>query len=543
MRKLKLRIVVVELFALGLLVSIFTIPILAEEEYQITAILQSPEPKSHAEFGYSIAVSEDMIVIGEHLAEVEGYPQAGKAYVFDLDGNLKATLHAPTPQRRAWFGRSVAISGDIVVVGEAYAHVDGKLYAGRAYIFDSDGNLQATLQSPEPILNGAFGRNVAISNDTVVVTESTAHIEDALQAGKVYVFDLDGNLIAALQSPEPYSAEWDIFESQDPYYEYWGGGGNFGFSMDGSGGIIVVGEPYTPVEDKIGAGKAFIFDSEGNLLKTLQAPEPQELSGFGKWGVDVNGDIIVVGEYYAEVEGHKRAGRAYIFDLDGNLLAALQSPEPEENAEFGCNVATSGDLVIVGEPLADVEGVNEGKVYVFDLDGNLLATLLAPAPAVDAEFGWPVAVRGDIIVVGENYANLEEAPEAGRVHVFRKGMVSFEMSSLSINPSSVKEDESITISADVTNTGTIFGSHTITLKIDDEFEDEKTVTLNPDESTTVSFEVPATEEGSYSVDVNGLTGSYEVRKAQTGIPGFPIESIILGLAIVLLVQWLYHRRS
>ena len=543
MRKLMLRVVVVELIALGLLVSIFTIPTLAEEEYQITAILQSPEPKPFAKFGISIAVSEDMIVIGEHQAEVEGYALAGKVYVFDLDGNLKATLHAPTPQRRAEFGGSVAISGDIVVVGEAYAHVDGKLYAGRAYIFDSDGNLQATLQSPEPILNGAFGRNVAISNDTVVVTESTAHIEDALQAGKVYVFDLDGNLIAALQSPEPYSAEWDIFESQDPYYEYWGGGGNFGFSMDGSGGIIVVGEPYTPVEDKIGAGKAFIFDSEGNLLKTLQAPEPQELSGFGKWGVDVNGDIIVVGEYYAEVEGHKRAGRAYIFDLDGNLLAALQSPEPEENAEFGCNVATSGDLVIVGEPLADVEGVNEGKVYVFDLDGNLLATLLAPAPAVDAEFGWPVAVRGDIIVVGENYANLEEAPEAGRVHVFRKGMVSFEMSSLSINPSSVKEDESITISADVTNTGTIFGSHTITLKIDDEFEDEKTVTLNPDESTTVSFEVPATEEGSYSVDVNGLTGSYEVRKAQTGIPGFPIESIILGLAIVLLVQWLYHRRS
>lgn len=543
MRKLMLRVVVVELIALGLLVSIFTIPTLAEEEYQITAILQSPEPKLLAEFGYSIAVSEDMIVIGEPNGEVEGYALAGKVYVFDLDGNLKATLHAPTPQRRAEFGKSVAISGDIVVVGEYLAHVDGKLKAGKAYIFDSDGNLQATLQSPEPVLVGTFGRNVAISNDTVVVTESTAHIEDAPQAGKVYVFDLDGNLIAALQSPEPYSAEWDFFESQDPYYEYWGGGGNFGYSMDGSGGIIVVGEPYTPVEDKIGAGKAFIFDSEGNLLNTLQAPEPQELSGFGKWEVDVKGDIIVVGEYYAEVEGHKRAGRAYIFDLDGNLLAALQSPEPEENAMFGSTVATSGDLVIVGEPLADVEGVNEGKVYVFDLDGNLLATLLAPAPAVDAEFGWPVAVRGDIIVVGENYANLEEAPEAGRVYVFRKGMVSFEMSSLSVNPSSVKEDELVTISADVTNTGTISGSHTIILKIDNEFEDEKTVTLNPDESTTVSFEVPATEEGSYSVDVNGLTGSYEVRKAQTGIPGFPIESIILGLAIVLLAQWLYHRRS
>jgi len=99
------------------------------------------------------------------------------------------------------------------------------------------------------------------------------------------------------------------------------------------------------------------------------------------------------------------------------------------------------------------------------------------------------------------------------------------------------------ISVECSNEGSRSGSHTITLKVDGEFEGEKTVTLDPDESTTVSFEVSATEEGSYSVDVNGLTGSFEVRKAQTGIPGFPLESIIAGLAIVLLAQWLYHRKS
>jgi hypothetical protein len=104
----------------------------------------------------------------------------------------------------------------------------------------------------------------------------------------------------------------------------------------------------------------------------------------------------------------------------------------------------------------------------------------------------------------------------------------------------VKEGGSVTISADVTNTGTISGSHTITLKIDDEFEDEKTVTLDLDESTSVSFEVSAIEEGSYSVDVNELSGSYKVEKAQTGLS---IEAILAGLAIVLLALWLYHRRS
>ena len=59
-------------------------------------------------------------------------------------------------------------------------------------------------------------------------------------------------------------------------------------------------------------------------------------------------------------------------------------------------------------------------------------------------------------------------------------------------------------------------------------------------TATVSFEVSAAEEGAYSVDVNGLSGSYEVRKAQTGIPGFPMESIIVGLVIMLLVLCFFH---
>jgi hypothetical protein len=542
MRESRSRALLVELFALGLLVSIFIIPTLAEEEFQITAILQSPEPESLSKFGYSVAVSGDMIVVGEFFANVESYMMAGKAHIFSLDGNLKATLLSPTPQRQGQFGNWVDISGDIVAIGEFMAEVEGTYYAGKVHIFDSDGNFQATLQSPDPIYYGLFGLNLAIIEDAVVVSDMS-FLEDTPRAGKVQIFDLEGNLETTLLSPDPYSFDWANFESSDPYYATWGyGNPNFGFSTDGSGDIIVVGEPYTLVGDKIGAGKAFIFDSDGNLLTTLQSPEPQELSGFG-YRVAVRDGIVVVSEYYAEVEGHVRAGKVYVFDIDGNLLATLQSPEPEDNAVFGTSLATTGDIVIVGMPVGDVVEINEGSAYVFDLDGNLLATLQSVEPKEDAEFGYPVRVDGDIIVVGEYLADLDEASRAGRVYVFRRGTVSFEMSGLSVNPGSVEEGESVTISAEVTNTGTLSGSQTIMLKIDDKVEDEKTLTLNPDESATVSFEAPTTDEGTYSVDVNGLSGSYEVEKAQTGIPGFPMESIITGLAITLLAHWLYHRRN
>jgi hypothetical protein len=311
----------------------------------------------------------------------------------------------------------------------------------------------------------------------------------------------------------------------------------FGLSVDVSEGIIVVRECSATAEDMVRAGKAHIFDSDGDLLATLQSPEPQYNARFSS-SVAVSGDIVVIGETWAEVDGHVKAGRAHIFDTEGNLLASLQPPEPEANAMFGWSVDTSGDLILVGEPGADGGSKEEGRVYVFDPNGNLLATLNAPEPTQGAEFGHIVVVRGEIIVVGDFGET-----KTGMVHIFQPGAAAFTASGLTIDPSSVKAGGTVTVSVECSNEGSRSGSHTITLKVDGEVEDEKTVTLDPDGSTSVSFEVSAAEEeGSHSVDVNGLTGSFEVKKAQTGIPGFPLESIIAGLTIVLLTQWLYQRR-
>jgi hypothetical protein len=76
--------------------------------------------------------------------------------------------------------------------------------------------------------------------------------------------------------------------------------------------------------------------------------------------------------------------------------------------------------------------------------------------------------------------------------------------------------------------------------IDGEVEGEKTVTVDPDESTTISFDAPTSEKGTYSVEIDGLTGSYEVKG---GIPGFPVESLIAGLAVAIIVLWFRQRTS
>jgi len=116
--------------------------------------------------------------------------------------------------------------------------------------------------------------------------------------------------------------------------------------------------------------------------------------------------------------------------------------------------------------------------------------------------------------------------------------VTFTLSGLVVEPRTVNEGETVTVSVKVTNIGEESASYPVTLRIDGEVEDEKTANVAPGETETVSFRVSATTEGTFAVDVNSLDGSYTVTKASglRGIPGFPDESIILGLVTGALIR-------
>jgi hypothetical protein len=392
---------------IALVCLIFPTGLTSSEDMQYSHVLtiQSPDVASDTYFGNSIACDKDIIVVSEPWSTVEGNYRAGKVYIFDSIGNITASLQSPTPVVGAKFGGSVDFNGAYVVVGEPSLEINGLGYAGKAYIFDIDGNLHAALTPPEPNHAGLFGYKVAISGDKLVVSESGANYEGFLHAGMVHVYDLDGNLLTTFHSPEPF--------------EGGGSGGNFGYSLAFNGNIIVVGEVYTTVDDLIGAGRAFLFSLNGDLITSIESPEPQTEGGFGQ-SVTINNDIILIGENYAEVDGYSKAGKVHAFGLDGNYLYTLQSPKPEEAALFGNKVAASEDLIIVCEPDADGVSNNEGLVHLYGLDGSFITSLKAPQPTANAEFGSFVAVSGETIAVGDRSTVMGEY-KAGRVHIFKLG--------------------------------------------------------------------------------------------------------------------------
>ena len=356
--------------------------------------IESPEPDSYAEFGFfSIYIDEQYIIVGEH--------KAGKAYLFDHNGNLINTFHSPDPQSGGRFGMSVGISNDVIYIGAHHERVEGEFEAGQLHIFNVEGDYITTILSPEPdTYSGRFGRSQVLVEDTLIVTEKGAEVGAVTDAGKVFLFDLDGNYLSTLHSPEP-----------EGYAE-------FGWSLAASSDHIVVGEHWANVDEYEDAGKVQVFDINGMYILTLKPPEPQTYGYFGT-SVAVDDDLIVVGELM-NVGSLTRAGKVHVFTLDGTFLMTIISPTPEAHSFFGGVVALCEDISLIGENGADGDSEDEGRVHVYDKEGNYLETLHAPETAEDSEYGAYVYSGGEWIAVFERGSEGGKHA-AGKVYLYKLG--------------------------------------------------------------------------------------------------------------------------
>ena len=110
----------------------------------LTPIQTYNNPNAHGtsandQFGYSVSVDGNRIIVSALYEDGAGETNSGKAYIFDATtGSLLHTLHNPNAYGTSasdYFGISVAISGNRVVVG-AYGEDDaGGTYSGKAYVY------------------------------------------------------------------------------------------------------------------------------------------------------------------------------------------------------------------------------------------------------------------------------------------------------------------------------------------------------------------------------------------------------------------------
>ncbi|MBI3850246.1 MAG: FG-GAP repeat protein [Verrucomicrobia bacterium] len=374
------------------------------------AYLKASNTGAYDDFGGSVAVSGDTVVVGAYYESsnatgVDGDQSdnsaysSGAAYVFVRSGTTwtqQAYLKASNTGLRDGFGSSVAVSGDTVVVGAPAegsnaTGVNGDQsnnsvwYAGAAYVFVRNGTTwsqQAYLKASTTVANNVFyrfGSSVSVSGDTVVVgalgeasnatgVDGVGSNNSANNSGAAYVFVRNGTTWTQQAYLKASNAE---------------AGDRFGISVAVSGDTVVIGAD----------GEA----SSATVVNGNQSDNNAPQSGAA---------------YVFVRNGTTWSQQAYLkaSNAEGN-----PPYDPYSGDRFGVSVAVSGDTVVIGANGEDssATGVNgnqsdngatdSGAAYVFVRSGTTWtqqAYLKASNTDAGDNFGDPVSVSGDTVVIG-----------------------------------------------------------------------------------------------------------------------------------------------
>ena len=347
-------------------------------------------------FGQSVAIDGDTVVVGTYDKEA--------AYIFRTsDGGATygqmAKLTASDAPSYDYFGRSVAIDGNTIVVGADQYYNQG---SGVVYVFrTNDGGASysqvAKLTADDAAAGDRFGYSVAIDGDTVVVG-ADGDDDGGSGSGSAYVFRTsDGGAT--------YSQVAKLTASDGAAGDYFGG------SVAIDGGTIVIGAPW---DDDGGSrsGSVYVFRTTdggatyGQVAK-LTASDAAENDWFGI-SVAIAGATIVVGARYDDDAGTS-SGSAYVFRTTNGgatygQVAKLTADDAAAGDEFGYSVAIDGNTVVVGAP-GCYDCSHKGSAYVFHTtNGGATYGYVAKLTAADAAagdyFGRSMAIDGGTVVVG-----------------------------------------------------------------------------------------------------------------------------------------------
>lgn len=323
----------------------------------------------------------------------------GAAYVFDAINGLQLLKLTPDDGEVGdRFGTSVAIDGDIIVVGAPW-HSDT---AGAAYVFDADTGQQLHKLVAEDA--GHFellGLSVAISGNIIVVGAPNA---DGAEngSGAAYIF-------SAITGQQLLKLAADDGEMEDL----------FGYSVAMEDFIVVIGAQY---DDDNGehAGAVYVFDtSRGRQLHKLLADDGDSGDIFGA-SVSMFHDTIVIGA--SSADGINRwEGAAYLFDaVSGHQLDKLLPDDPAEEDHFGTDVSINERTVVIGSVGDDDHGDKSGSAYVFDADtGQQIQKLTADDAAAGDSFGMSVANDGGRILIGATHDD-DLGENSGSAYLFHQ---------------------------------------------------------------------------------------------------------------------------
>jgi hypothetical protein len=315
------------------------------------------------EFGAAVAgLGSAGFIVGAPNWESDRAPSvsnAGIVWIFNQDGRYIGSISNPNPAEDDHFGAELAALGPNLAVIGAPSDDAGGADAGRAYLYSLAGataTLLKTIPNPAAAAGDQFGSAMAlVGTNRLVIGARRDDTSLGAATGQVHLFDLQGTPIKSIA---PITSEAIIGLAP---------GDLFGSAVAGVGtNWFAVGAPEAHVQETQDAGRVYLFDFDGSVLRSIDNPDPQVEADFGFSITGVGDRRFLVGARTKDVGNIDSAGVAYLYNLEGVILARITNPEPGPADYFGHALTSIGtDRFVIAAPRDDTNHDDSGSVYIY----------------------------------------------------------------------------------------------------------------------------------------------------------------------------------
>lgn len=345
----------------------------------LLATLMNPNPQAFGQpshFGFALAgFGPDKLIVGAPRDDAFGI-NVGAAYLFNAaGGNVTTYSRSQTPGMGVQgFGYAVASVGtNRILIGAPFASIT-KSASGAAFLFSADGVLLTTFTNPVPSMSANFGNAAtAIDADRVVITAYREELGGRDNLGGAFIFSTSGVLLTAITNPV-FDLTW------------------FGWAVAATTDKILVSAPL--IGD---VGIAYLFSTNGTLMHTITNPTPRINDKFGYSVAAVGGDkFLIGGQYGAAQDGYP--GAAYLYSSNGTLLKTITNPTPEYGDSFGWAVAALGSgQIIIGANYDNTGAHAAGAAYLYALTYSDVPNLKFDRIGGNLLLSWPRPSTGFVL--------------------------------------------------------------------------------------------------------------------------------------------------
>jgi hypothetical protein len=386
--------------------------------------------------GTSVALSGATVVIGAPRHDTSAQSDQGAAYVYATPGlplinNYTKTGLAFLPNNHS----GLAISGNLAVVGSAYASINNFTARGYVYVFArNDGFWQEEARlTPAEHTAEAFGFSVATNGQRIVIGSPSKQVGNNFQQGAAYVFGRDGST---------WREERRLLAADGATDD------NFGYSVaiDAAGQMILVGAPnddhvngtiqnqgsvysYRLTTGWNDAGKIIPADNLAEARFGFDVALAQETRSVRPYWT------ALIGAPYATVNGALWRGAAYVFTNDSlsnwTQQTRLTPADGQARDTFGWSVALSRDTALIGAPgieRNDGTRAGVGAAYVFlrtDTAWSQQAKLSARDGVAEDFFWASVALDADQALIGAPYSLSSDKNKSGAAYLFSRNLTTW----------------------------------------------------------------------------------------------------------------------